>query len=160
MPCRNEVKHVSIIKTRRKSKKRGISHGAWHDSDAGVYECGYPGGHQRRRGCLRPPGSPLPNRVEQYLPPPSPSWRQADPADGGTPQIHELGRAHPYRLRRLPGLFPGSPPADQGGGGLFLLPYRWTEDFYGTGGIHGDSVQSGKRRGYGLRRVCGEPGHL
>ena len=59
--------------------------------------------------------------------------------------IKELGGLHilgtdPYGFRRLPGVFPGGPQADQGGGRLFQLPYRRPENFYGAGGEHADPV--------------------
>ena len=78
-------------------------------------------------GGVRPrsEGDRLPDRAVQHLSPAPASrattWcRQM----GGLHQFMRLGRPHPHGLRRLPGVLPGRPAEDQGGGRHLRLPHR------------------------------------
>ena len=129
-------------------------------TDSGVYERRHPGRHQGRRRCLRFAGPGLSDRAVQHLSSAPASRRRCGASDGRPAPVHALGRPYSHRFRRIPGVFPGQPAEDHGGGRHLRQSPGRSPDLHGPGGEYAHPVQPGLGYRYGLRRVRGEPGRV
>ena len=120
--------------------------------DAGLHACGH-SGHRQGHHAGPAPGDLSAGNSWQYLSlRASPGGRAGGEARGAAP-FHGLGRSHPHRLRRLPGLLPGLPAEDERGGGHLPEPHRRQPPVPVPGTQPGDPAEPGLGHLHGPGRV-------